>query len=164
MTLPLIEAGKCDAMKAVSGYNETAWEECIARVEAMKAANPSVMTWIKDNVWTLGIFFLIIGPMIALFGKRCYPYIAALIGFIVVIPVVVFLCSGQGWLDTTAGFWISVSVALLAGGLVAFILYRSVWVGVTLITAYAGSIVGFFIYGALLQTTGWHSKLGAVLL
>ena len=94
VTVPLIEAGKCDAKKAVNALNETEWEECIAKVEAMKSANPSVMTYIRENTWKTQYLLLIIGPLIALFGKRLYPYIAATVGFIIVTPLIFFFCSG----------------------------------------------------------------------
>ena len=120
------------------------------------------MTWIKANAKYIGLLLLfVVGPMIALLGKRCFPWISALIGAVIVIPLVIFLSSGQGWLDTDKGFWIVFVIAVLAGLLTAFILHRSVWIGVGLIGIYTGWTIGFLIYGALLASFGWHSIWGS---
>ena len=124
--------------------------------------NPSIMTMIKDNAKTAGLLILLLtGPVVALFGKKLFPWVSAIVGALIVIPLVIFLCSGTGWLDTTGGFWGVVIGALLLGVLAGVILKKSAWIGIGLIGTYAGYLCGFVLYGLVLYLTGWHSKTAA---
>ena len=162
VTNPLIEAGKCDGAKALNQTSEEQYLACIEKVKLQMKENPSIMTLIKDNAKNAGLLFLLItGPLVALFGKKLFPWVSAIVGTLIVIPLVIFLCSGTGWLDSTGGFWGVVIGALLLGLLTGFILHRSVWIGIGLIGTYAGYLCGFMLYGLLLYATGWRSKSAA---
>ena len=162
VTQPLIETGKCDGAKALNQTNQTEYEACMEVVKALMVENPSIMTMIKHNANHVGLLALLLtGPIVALFGKKLFPWVSATVGTLIVIPLVVFLCSGRGWLDHTSGFWLVVVGALALGILAGVILYKSVWVGIGLIGTYAGYLCGFILYGVLLYLTGWHSQTAA---
>ena len=99
-TAPLIQAGKCDAIYGLMSLNDTAvsddmqqkYDDC--KVQMEQYIIESRMTWLTEHTWAIGLILLFFGFIIALCGKRCFPYVSAIIGAIIVIPVSILLCAG----------------------------------------------------------------------
>ena len=103
---------------------------------------------------------MLIGPIVALAGKRCFPHVSGIIGGLILVPVSIILCSSQGWIDTEKGFWIVLSITILAAIIVGVLLRKFFWIGIGLVGVASGWTIGFTIYGALLVLTGWNSRWG----
>ena len=121
-----------------------------------------IIRWLSDNPWVLAIFLLIVGPIVAIFGKRWFPYVIATISSLLVVSIIVFGGALHGFADTTTSLIILLVVALLAGILTGVVIRRAIWIGVGLTGIVAGFALGSFIYGCILATTGWKSYWGAL--
>ena len=120
----------------------------------------SLVRWLSENPTVLGIVFLLVGPIIAMCGKRWFPYIAAGIGAISMISLVM-LCAGLfGLLSSWVWGVVSVLVALAAGILFGMFLRKMVWTAVGITGAISGFLFGGFVYTLILQAFNWKSYWG----
>ena len=108
-------------------------------------------------MWLLGIFYLILGIIIALYGVKLFPYIGASIVAIFTITVVCSLTLAFGWMEETWGCVLCVIFAFVLGITIGIIMRRNIW----LLIALTGLVGGFFA-GALIDATitvlsGWHT-------
>ena len=124
-------------------------------------ANP-VIKWLSNNPWVLAIFFFFVGPIIAVFGKRWFPYVIATISSLAIITTIVFVGAFHGCADTLTGLIILLIAALAAGIVGGLLIRRAIWIGVGLTGIVAGFCLGSFLYGCILATTGWQSYWGAL--
>lgn len=120
----------------------------------------SLIRWLSENPTVLGVVFLLVGPIIAMMGKRWFPYIAASIGAITVFCGVMLLAGLFGFFSSWLWGSISFLVALLVGVLFGMFLRRAVWTAVGITGAISGFLFGGFIYTVILQTFAWKSLYG----
>lgn len=84
----------------------------------------SALTWFGDNTWALGLLYLVVGPLTALFGLRFFPYVAAtVISLFTMTTLFVFFVT-MSWADETAGFYVCLSIAVIAGVLAGCFIRR----------------------------------------
>ena len=120
----------------------------------------SLIRWLSENPTVLGLVFLLVGPVIAMMGKRWFPYIAASIGAITVICGVMLLAGLFGFMSSWVWGTISLLVAVLVGVLFGMFLRRAVWTAVGITGAISGFLFGGFVYTLILQASGWKSLYG----
>jgi len=112
----------------------------------------------------LAIFLLVVGPIITFFGRKFVPYVIATIGGIAGFVVALCLCSAMGMLDyidpTKSAQDVSVAwvvlgffLSLAAGGLVGWLLYKFLIVGLLIISFVGGGIIGYLLFNLLF--IGW---------
>ena len=111
----------------------------------------------KDHPRKFGVLAIICGALIALRGRRWFPWIAALLAFLCVLDVTVAICLHSKWWDGT--FMGSVSTLLFAcviGIPLAMLVRKYIWICVGLNGIIMGALAGFFIYTIILASTGWE--------
>ena len=108
-------------------------------------------------MWLLGIFYLILGIFIALYGVKLFPYIGASIVAIFTITVVCSLSLAWGWMDETWSTALCITAAFILGILMGVIMRRNIW----LLIAICGLVGGFFggalIDAAIVVSSGWDT-------
>ena len=108
-------------------------------------------------MWLLGIFYLILGIFIALYGVKLFPYIGASIVAIFTITVVCSLSLAWGWMDETWSMALCITAAFVLGILMGVIMRRNIW----LLIAICGLVGGFFggalIDATIVVSTGWDT-------
>ena len=120
----------------------------------------SLVRWLSENPTVLGIAFLLVGPIIAMCGKRWFPYIAAGIGAISMTSFIVLLAGIFGAFSSVVWGVLSVIVALAVGIAFGALLRRMVWTAVGITGAISGFLFGGFVYTLILQAFNWHSVWG----
>ena len=109
--------------------------------------------WLSNNPWVLAVFLLIVGPIIALLGKKWFPYVAGIVACISVMDGVAHFAGWMGWLSTTWSPYVVLAVALILGIIAGGIVAKFIWIAVGLSGIIAGGFFGFFIFYLMAATT-----------
>lgn len=111
--------------------------------------------WLSENEWAIGIIYLVIGPLVALFGTAWFPYVTAALVAIFVIGVVVSISLAFSWMVTTTGTIVTLSVALVLGIIAGCVIRRKVFIMIGLLGLVGGFFGGTLIYAIIFSTSGW---------
>ena len=103
----------------------------------------------------IGIFYLIFGIAIALFGANLFPYIGPAMVALFTTTVVYSLTLAFGWMDTKEGCVISISAAVVLGIAVGSIIRRYIWLSIALTGLIAGFFSGTLIDAVIVVSSGW---------
>ena len=109
--------------------------------------------WLASNPWIFAVILLIVGPLIAFFGKRWFPYIGAIIAAIAVMDGIALLAGYMGWLSTSWSPYVILAVAIMIGLCVAGIVVKAIWILVGIAGITAGFFFGLFIFGLMAAST-----------
>ena len=112
--------------------------------------------WLSENMWVIGILYLIAGPFIALLGTAWFPYVCATLISIFVIIIITSFSLSMNWMATTAGTVVVMCIALLLGVIAGMLVRRKIWVMVSLLGLVAGFFIGSFIYALIIEISGWE--------
>jgi len=131
------------------------------------ATGNELTIWLDNNPWALAIFLLIVGPVIAIFGKKWFPHIAGIVACLTVMDLIVVFAAHMGWLATSWSPWVVLVVAILIGMIVGGIIAKAVWFAVGLVGIVAGCCLGLFLFGIMAASTNhaenWEMIVFAVL-
>lgn len=116
--------------------------------------------FINDHPWVLGVLFLLAGPIIALFGKRWFPFVVASIVFIFVSCGFMIMFSTLGCMETTPGLAGSISGSLVLGILFAWFAKAHMWAAIGLLGLIGGWFLGEMIYLFILGVSDWNNLPG----
>ena len=121
---------------------------------AGKAMNLS--KFINDYPWVLGLIMIVGGPIVALFGRRWFPWVTAGIVTITSLLLCLIFCEITGFMDKpieiVASVIFSLSLALLSGWFVM----KTVWVAIGILGVIGGLFVGEVVYAFLIFELGAH--------
>jgi len=84
-------------------------------------------SFMEDYPWIMGIVYIACGPIIALFGKRWFPWVVATFVSVFTFLAVLMLFSVFGWMAETVGLIICIIVALGLGIFAFWFVKRTVW-------------------------------------
>ena len=113
--------------------------------------------WFEENMWLLGIFYIILGIIIALYGVKLFPYIGASIVAIFTITVVCSLTLAFGWMDETWGCVLCIIAAIVLGVVLGMIMRRNIWLLIALCGLVGGFFTGAIIDSAIVVCSGWDA-------
>ena len=111
-------------------------------------------------MWVMGIVYIIVGPIFALFGAQLFPYIGASIVALFVIGTVSTLCLAFGWMNVTWAMVVCFIVAIALGVLAGCIVRRNMWALVGLMGLVAGFFGGMMLFAAINAASGWDAAWG----
>ena len=97
------------------------------------------------------------GPIVALCGKRFFPYVTAAIAGIFACVALLILFSVFEWMSSTAGLVICLIVAFGLSGLGAYFVYKTVWIGIGLVGIIGGYFFGTLVYTLFLASFDWSA-------
>lgn len=124
--------------------------------------------WLDNNPWFLAVVLLIVGPIVAFFGKKWFPNIAAIVACLFVMQGIAVLAGQLGWLSTSWSPWVVLAVALILGICVGGIVQKKIWFAVGLMGVVAGVFLGLFLFSIMAATTNhaenWEMITFAVVL
>ena len=113
------------------------------------------MGWLEENEWALGVIYLVIGPIIALFGLRFFPLLTSGITGLFIMIITIYVAMAAGWMASTGGCIAVIVVAVNLGIVAGCIVKRYIWLLVGMIGLVAGFFAGSMIYAIIYGTTGW---------
>ena len=116
--------------------------------------------WLADNEWAIGILYLIIGPILALFGAAWFPYVTASLVAVFTIGLLCSLSLAAGWMATTVGTVVTFVVAIIVGVLVGMLVRRHVWIMVGLLGLIGGFFSGALVFALIAGMSGWTAAWG----
>ena len=120
----------------------------------------SERSWFHDNEWLIGIIYLIVGPLIALFGTAWFPQITACLVSVFVFSTGLTMCMDFGWCATTGGA-IGSSIAIVTLALLAGVLVRkNIFAMIGLLGLVAGFYIGAFIFTIIAGASSWEAAWG----
>lgn len=114
-------------------------------------------SFVEDHPWILGVLMLLGGPIVALFGKRWFPWVTSGIAFVFSFCFILMILSVFGWMTTTVGLAICLTVTLLLALLAAWFVFKATWIGVGVCGVVGGYFLGTLIYTMFLTTFDFSS-------
>ena len=106
----------------------------------------------------LAVTLLILGPLIALFGKKWFPHVAGITSALFVMDACAHFAGWMGWLTTSWSPYVVLAVAIFLGLLVGNIVARTIWFAVGLLGIVAGFSLGTIIFAIIAATTGYANN------
>lgn len=95
------------------------------------------------------------GPIVALYGRRFFPWvIAGIVSVSFLLGTLVF-CSVLGFMETTVGLAVSIGVAIIFSGLSGWFVMKTVWIAVGILGLIGGFFMGTMIYTIFLAALGY---------
>ena len=113
--------------------------------------------WLTENMWLLGVFYLILGIIIALYGVKLFPYIGASIVAIFTISVVCSLTLAFGWMEETWGCVLCIIFAFVLGIAIGMVMRRNIWLLIALTGLVGGFFTGVLIDSTIAVLSGWNT-------
>jgi len=107
-------------------------------------------------MWLLGLIYLIVGFVIALWGVNLFPFIGASMVAIFTITVTCSLTEAFGWMDTTWGCTLCFILALTLGIVFGCVIRRNIWLLIALTGLIGGFFSGALIDSAIVASTEWN--------
>lgn len=108
----------------------------------------------------IGIIYIIAGPIIALFGLQWFPYVTASLVAIFVMGITTSLCLAFGWMDSTVGTIVVLSVAVVLGVVAGILIRRNIWIMVGLLGLVGGFFAGSLTFALISSFSGWSAVWG----
>ena len=87
-----------------------------------------------------------VGLVVALKGKPFFRWVATIAVFLATSCFVILVCSLFPWMETKSGLGICISFAIVIGTLIAFLVYRFIWIGVGVLGMVGGYFLGTLVY------------------
>lgn len=116
--------------------------------------------WLYENEWAIGVIYLIVGPLVAIFGSRWFPYIVASLVALFTISVICGLSLSFGWMGSVGGSIATVVVALILGVLLGCLVRRHFKWMLGLLGLIAGFFGGSLIFALISGMSGWNAVWG----
>ena len=118
------------------------------------------ISWLEENEWFLGIMYLIVGPLLGLFGVQWFPYVTAILVAFFVFGLCVSLGLAFDWMVTTGGLIAVLVVGAILGTLLGIFIKRKIWIMVALLGMVAGFFSGTLIFALIASASGWTAAWG----
>lgn len=114
--------------------------------EGCAEASPlGIIEFTENYPWVFGLVLLIGGPIIALLGKRWFPYITASIASIFSFGTLIFFFSVFGWLSSAVGLVFSLILAIGASVAAGWFTFTITWFSIGVLGVIGGFFVGSLI-------------------
>ena len=165
---------ECDKLQSSAGEaiikNVDRSDECNPVVTVSHSAGCPIQTasdmtiWLSDNPWVYAVLLLVVGPVIALFGKKWFPYVAGITSGLFVGDAVAHFAGWMEWYTTSWSPYVVAAVAIFLGFLVGNIVARKIWFAVGLLGIVAGLSLGTMIFAIIAATTGYATNWELLLL
>jgi len=108
-------------------------------------------------MWLLGIFYLIFGIIIALYGVKLFPYIGASVVAIFTISVVCSLTYAFGWMNELWACILIIIAAFALGIALGMVFRRNIWLLIALIGLVGGFFSGVMIDSVIVVCAQWET-------
>ena len=112
-----------------------------------------VSNWLEDNMWCVAIIYMVLGPLLMVFGLQWFPYLAASLVALFVMTTCVSVGFALEWTST----WEMVavcSVGFILGVLAGMMIRRNIWIMLMLTGLVAGFFAGIVLMGMISLTAG----------
>ena len=118
--------------------------------------------WLQENLWVVGIIYVIFGPLIAFFGAKWFPYIIATLVGLFTISFLYLVADSAGWLVSTGASIGVLCGAIALGILAACLVRRNFKVMLALLGLVAGFFGGSLLFALISGMTGgeWNAVWG----
>lgn len=131
--------GEIDKVEGAETCNPTVY---LNHASGCKDFDPKDHSWFAKNKYYFAVLALIVGPIIALGGKRFFPYIAAGVASLAVLILTIGICIVLGAFNTTTGLVFSLLSCLLFAILAGCFLRRAFWLNIAVLGVVGGLVIG----------------------
>ena len=135
--------------------------------DAELAAQPEVtestiVGWLYENQWVIGILFAIVGPLLAFLGTKWFFFLMTALGAIVTMELVIGVSLACGGMDGKTGSILTCCIALVLGLLSVCLLMRSQKLMLGILGFACGFYSGVFLFSIICWCTGgkWNAVWG----
>ena len=111
--------------------------------------------WFQDNTWALGILYIVVGILVALYGLKMFPVVSSALAALAGFSILYMMCEGLSWTDSTGGMWTCLIISILAGCIIFYFVRREIWLMVGALTAIGGFMGGVFLLTLITGMTGY---------
>lgn len=118
------------------------------------------VNWLEDNEWFLGIMYLIIGPLLAIFGLQWFPYVTAILIAFFIFGLCVSLGLAFSLMNSTGGMVAVLAVGAILGIVIGILVKRKIWIMVALLGLVAGFFSGSLVFALISTASGWTDAWG----
>ena len=118
------------------------------------------MGWLEENEWVVGMIYVVVGPLIALFGGRLFPWVCATLITVFVLGLFVSMSLAFGWMVTTGGTIGCLAAGLVLGLIAGVLLFKNIRLMVTLLGGIGGFFAGAMIFAVIASSSGWNAVWG----
>ena len=115
----------------------------------------------ESNKYTISFVIIIVGILIALFGKKLFKLIAVLLVAIIIVAVVgIFVVDLiKGWFKEESSIWITLGITFIVGLIIGITLLKCIDATFFLVGAGFGYIIGSVIYEVIMLYVKWDAKI-----
>lgn len=84
------------------------------------------VNWMQTKGWwATGLVLLGTSIFIGVFGGRMFSPVICVLGALVVFATIFVIASLFGWNSTLIGFWVTIGLGIVLGGLAALLVHRT---------------------------------------
>lgn len=120
--------------------------------------------FVHDYPWLFGIIMILGGPIVALYGRRFFPWVVSGVVAVTVLLGALIVSSVLGFMETTMGVGISIGIAIIASLLAGWFVMKTVWIAVGLLGLIGGFFLGSMLYTIFLAAMPNFGALWAMVL
>jgi hypothetical protein len=111
-------------------------------------------------MWLIGIVYIIVGPLIALFGLQWFPFVVASLSAIFVTGVIFTACFTFGWMEDTTGAVLVPILAIILGVVTGILLRKNVRIMIGLLGLAGGFFAGGLLFSIIASFSDWNAVWG----
>ena len=123
----------------------------------------SITKFMHDYPYVFGIILILFGPVVALYGRRFFPWVVGgIVSLCALLGILVF-SSVVGLMSTTTNLIVSIVVALIVALLLGKLSMKTVWLAVGLLGLIGGFFIGSVIFTVFIATLGYGALWSMIL-
>lgn len=133
-------------------YSNSCEVDCIVKVVLAHESGCSLIDasgfsdFLLSNEWIIGLLLIGAGLIVALKGRPFFRWVATIAVFLATSCFVILVCSLFPWMETKGGLATCIISAILIGALLAFLVYRFIWIGIGVLGMVGGYFLGTLLY------------------
>lgn len=119
--------------------------------------------FIHDYPWLFGIIMILGGPIVAMYGRRFFPWVVAGVVAVTILLGALIMSSVLGFMESNTGLGVSIGVAILASLLAGWFVMKTVWIAVGILGLIGGFFLGSMAYTIFLAALPQFGALWAMI-
>ena len=140
-----------DAQQSVEDATQEALDELADTYD-------EAQNWFAENTWALGLVYLAVGLVVALFGLQLFPWVAAIVAALFVGSVCFWIPESAGWTASNGGFWTFFIIAILLGIAAGVFIRNKIWIAVAGLGGVGGWFGGVFLFAIIVDLFSYSEE------
>ena len=120
----------------------------------------SIAVWREENSWFSAITLIVGGAVVAMLGKRWFPWVGGTFAAVGVLYTVVTLSGSLEWTESAVGMILTLLVGMALAIFIGSLIRRNIWLAFGITGVLCGFALGGIVYDAILAAVDWESQVG----